>query len=395
MAGFSIDIAANTRSVIAGAKDTANAFEDVADALDDLTRAADKSGDDIADSTKDAGRAAENLGRDYKTAAGRIEDGSDEGRRATDKLERSFKELADTAKRETRDAGDDLGRNVKRGTDKAESGFTDLKSEAAQSARETAASFREVGDAGDLVQEVLANALGGFGPIGLAAGIAGAAGFGILTEAINRGTEESKERVSAMYDDMTESGQKFVTDSYVSEAIKAIQTDAEGAVASYAQAQEIATMTGAELSTVLRGLAGDTAAQTEVESARTSALKEAQAEQAAYIAKNGEESASIEYNISTLETQAKAFDRTNSEKDTATEKARIYAQAMGDFAAANEGAASSVDVVKSKLAALPSSTTVRLSVDDSELERAITRQQGRTISVNLEGQVTRIGNQVW
>jgi hypothetical protein len=270
-----------------------------------------------------------------------------------------------------------------------------MKEEAGQSARETAASFREVGDAGDLVQEVLANSLGGFGPIGMAAGIAGAAGFGILTEAINTGTEQSKERVSAMYDDMIESGQKFVTDNYVSEAIKAIQTDAEGAVSSYANAQEIATMTGAALSTVLRALAGDTAAQTEVESARREALKVAQGEQAAYIAKNGEESASIEYNISTLETQAKAFDRTNSEKDTATEKARIYAEAMSGFAAANDGASGSIDRVKSALAALPASTTVRLLADDSDLERAITRQQGRTISVNVEGQVTRIGNQVW
>lgn len=55
-----------------------------------------------------------------------------------------------------RDAGDD----AKRGMDGASEGAATLKDEAKQSARETAASFRDVTDVLDLVQEVAANALG-------------------------------------------------------------------------------------------------------------------------------------------------------------------------------------------------------------------------------------------
>lgn len=87
-----------------------------------------------------------------------------------------------------RDAGDD----AKRGMDGASEGAATLKDEAKQSARETAASFRDVTDVLDLVQEVAANALGGFGPAGVAAGLIAAAGIGLATGAFQQAEEAAE-----------------------------------------------------------------------------------------------------------------------------------------------------------------------------------------------------------
>lgn len=39
--------------------------------------------------------------------------------------------------------------------------------------------------------------------------------------------------------------------------------------------------------------------------------------------------------------------------------------------------------------------TIKIDADTTGVEGALRGLQGRTISVNVQGQVTRIGNQVW
>jgi hypothetical protein len=60
----------------------------------------------------------------------------------------------------------------------------------------------------------VAQGLGGFGPIGLAAGLAGAAGIGLVTAELQRQQEEAnklKERFSEMYSQAAEDGLKYLS----------------------------------------------------------------------------------------------------------------------------------------------------------------------------------------
>lgn len=85
------------------------------------------------------------------------------------------------------------------GFNKASDGLDNFKDEAGQTGREAAASFTgEFSDATDIVQELAANAFAGFGPAGAAAGIAAAAGLGVLftqmqniADKINEAKEET------------------------------------------------------------------------------------------------------------------------------------------------------------------------------------------------------------
>lgn len=171
-----------------------------ADKLAQAARKAGKSDEDIRNALKqmgvqadDARRAVDKLGDDFKDA-GR------EGEKGVDKLEDALKD----AQRETKQLGDDAdgaGDKARRGMERAEDGVKDFKEEAQQSARETAASFDGSFESiADFAQEVAANAFAGFGPAGVAAGIAVAAGLGVAVDQFNKIEEASKEALQSAYD---------------------------------------------------------------------------------------------------------------------------------------------------------------------------------------------------
>ncbi|KQR43434.1 hypothetical protein ASF87_16725 [Microbacterium sp. Leaf161] len=128
--------------------------------------------EDLADAADDAGR---------------------DGSRSIEKLEDALKD----AQRESRDLGEkmtDAGDKAKRGMKDAEEGVKGFKDEAMQSARETAASFDGSFESiADLGQEVAANAFADFGPLGAAAGIAVAAGAGVMVDSFNKVEEAATE----------------------------------------------------------------------------------------------------------------------------------------------------------------------------------------------------------
>jgi hypothetical protein len=140
-----LDILANTRAFVQEMKKADASVEDISDALDDMAK---------------------------------------DGAKAGEKLEASFKELSKASKK----TGDAIGKNVKGGLDEA-------KDEAASSGREAAASFSGgLEDIADFAQETLANALGGFGPIGAAAGTALAVGLGAALSSL----AAQQERIDAI-----------------------------------------------------------------------------------------------------------------------------------------------------------------------------------------------------
>jgi hypothetical protein len=241
VAGINIAFLADVTSFLRGVKSTEDALDDVSESLDDMAR-------DAQDAGRDAGKALETG----------VERGAQDAGEAVGDLEKSFRNMAADASKYSRQAGDDLGDNIRRGTRDAEGGLDDFKQEAGSTARETAASFS--GSADDIAgsfQEVAANALAGFGPIGAGAGLALAAGLGTFWADFQADAERAKQATSDAFDDMIESGSRFLSAELVNQRIRDIVTNADDAATSYEHVAEVAEATGADVALVLRAFAGD------------------------------------------------------------------------------------------------------------------------------------------
>lgn len=163
-------ITTDVSDVVSGAEKVADSFDNVQDSLKDTAKASEKASKGIQDDTKDAAKV---IDRD---------------------LTKALDEAADASKT----SGKSIGKNVKDGTDKAGEGMSELRDEANSTAKEAAASFGDITDAADALQEVLANALVGFGPAGAAVGIAAAIGVGLLTSALQDNADQINENKEKM-----------------------------------------------------------------------------------------------------------------------------------------------------------------------------------------------------
>jgi len=283
MAGINIDILANTRQFQAGTKDVEKALDGVADSLDhlalDAARSADQASDalsdgfrdsgrdveraidDAEDSLKDLSRAAEREGRDAgDELADGVKDGAKDAETALEKTERSFKELADTAKRE--DPGKSLGDSVRKGTDEAGEGLGEFKDEANSTAREAAASFDgSAASIGDAFQEVAANAFAGFGPAGAVAGLAAAAGLGLVFAQVEKNderTEQLREQVAALADEYISTGRiGGVAMSTVADNIRDMALATEDGETTLADLRKTADDAGVSFEKLAKAKAGD------------------------------------------------------------------------------------------------------------------------------------------
>ncbi|MEU4361198.1 hypothetical protein [Promicromonospora sp. NPDC023987] len=176
-----IPIVADVANAVAGVKNIGDEFDKSADSLDKFV-----------DGAKDAERAIEDFGS-ADSAVKKIDDGVQDASTEVEKLEKKFKDAADAVKKID---GKSL-KDVDDSSRKAGEGIDNLKDESNETAREVAASFDGSAESiAEGFQEVAANALGGFGPAGAAAGLAVAAGLGIaiakLTEVAEK-TNEAKE----------------------------------------------------------------------------------------------------------------------------------------------------------------------------------------------------------
>jgi hypothetical protein len=245
--GIEIPFTSNTRALLRGTKDVQEGLEDVQDSLDDLATAAHK--DSVGDAMKGEAKAVD---------------------RETEKMEKSFKELSDTQKRETKGLGDDIGRNVKKGTDEGKEGLGEFRDEANSTARESAASFDGSAESiADSFQEVAANAFAGFGPAGAAAGLAVALGLGMAitagqgaADAIN----EAKERTGELALELLDAGgdiEKVDLAGKMRDWGVAIADNREfwelwqdSAVSNMDKARKSAKLVGVDFETMFRGMSG-------------------------------------------------------------------------------------------------------------------------------------------
>jgi hypothetical protein len=192
MAGINLDMVTNTRDIKKGFKDVESALEDVADSLDDVAK---------------------------------------DGENATEDLEKSFKDLARDTKKEARDMGRDVSKSYDKMADGAGEATDQMKEDSFSNAKEVAASFD--GSAESIVdgfQGAAAEMFSGFGPAGAAAGLAAAAGLGLITAEMTRQKEEAAAAAEAtwtMAQEMVEAGIYMVTENQKIEAFEALVGDQE------------------------------------------------------------------------------------------------------------------------------------------------------------------------
>jgi hypothetical protein len=217
--GISINFLADVRDFLKGTKNVEDELEDVADSLDDVAR---------------------------------------EGEQATEKLEDGFKELAKATKK----AGDDVGDNMKKGYKEAEKGSDALKENAQANAKEVTASFDgSVESIVDGFQGLAAEAFEGFGPAGIVAGFALAAGIGLATAEFQK-TEEaaqrSKERIAELGQAMIDSGAAGeIPLSDVIERLQAIVTNSEDAVKKFSDIEKAVDKVGGSAEDLAVAYAGN------------------------------------------------------------------------------------------------------------------------------------------
>lgn len=295
--GFKFSIVSDVREVLRGNEAMEKGFEDTADSLDELARAA-----------QDSGRRTER-------ALDGVGDGADD---ASTKLERKFRDAFREVEKDAKKAGDEVGdrlkdggRDAERSAERVGDAFREAGDEAGSSAREAAASFSgEITDVADLAQETLANAFAGFGPVGAAAGIAAAAGLGALWTSISDNAEASKEVIANMYESMKESGAAYVGEEYVRQAADDIIQGADTAIVSMDRVRETVEATGLSAGTVIRAYAGDAEAMAEV--IGTAADKQRELQDEATVANTSQ--------IAQLQDVQDSFDGTNEKLDAAREK---------------------------------------------------------------------------
>jgi hypothetical protein len=373
---ININFLANVRDLVRGTTDVEEAFEDVASSLDELAKEGTKAGDKLGDS----------LGDDIKK-------GAKDAETAVEKLERGFKDMADTAKKESKAAGRDLDRNIKDGTDGAREGLKDFKDESASTARESAASFD--GSADSIVgsfQEIAANAFAGFGPLGAAAGLAAAIGIGVGFTQMQADADATKERVTEAFEDMLESGKAYASEQFINDSLKDIVTDS----GKLSDAQKDAASLGLDLSLVLRAQAGDASALNSVITAsadKYAAVRDRQRE----LSETGAPiPGELQGQATAAESLASKYAGLANDMTTAAGQAAIYRDAQVGAASSTDIAKAAVDNFNSAVSQIQSSKSLNIDVDTSAAEAKLAQlARNRTVTINVDGNITRIGNQVW
>jgi hypothetical protein len=237
--GVNIPITSDASDVISEGKKIEGALDKVIDSLDDI------------------GDQAKTTDRVLDQEMGKIETSAKD---ASGTLERKFSESFDTVKREAKQTGDTVDRETREGTSRAGEATGEFKSEALQNFSEVSSSFSgDMTSAVDLVQGTLGGLAGSLPGVGIAFGLLGAA-VGAVFGGMQTSAEETKQRISEVFDDLIANQLGNVSEALVSEKLQTLAQDA-GKVQ---QAQDAAKRTGLDYGVVLRAMAGDVEAADKV-----------------------------------------------------------------------------------------------------------------------------------
>jgi hypothetical protein len=307
VAGISIAFASDVRSFLKGTGDVEGALDDVGDSLDDLARDATRKGDQIGDDLQGVAR---------------------EGEKAADKLERSFRDSFDEARRDAKRKTDDIADDTKRNMGKAGDATGDFKREAVSNISETASSFDGSMDSiADMVQGTFGG-LADMPGVGLAAAGLAAVGGGVAA-AWQAHTERIKEQVRGMFADLIESGEDYLSQSYIQEQYWAIIQGADGAILKQSELNKIVEQTGLTSSQVALAYAGDADSITRLQEVLTAKQAEL-AENIALAGRNGSaasinQQAELQRMVNGLDDYADRIGETTTKVDAARDAWNRYA----------------------------------------------------------------------
>lgn len=183
--GVSLSVASDTKDFLNGIKrGVVQPLEDVSDVLQDVAKDGDRAGEQLEDSMRDAQKDTVKLSRDY------------------DELNRKVREAGRS--------GREFDSGMREGMTGAGEAVREFGDEAKQNISETFSSFRgEPEDFAQIVQDTFGGVISSLGPLGMAAGAAGALGIGLILTAFEQGKiseQEFRERVAGLADTLIETG---------------------------------------------------------------------------------------------------------------------------------------------------------------------------------------------
>lgn len=252
-----IDVASDTRQFSKGVQSGVIApLEDVYQALEDVARESQFSGDTLVDSVKEARRAVEDVGDGFKDLERTSEQSMREAQLDTEDLSHKHKALQDLIDNGSRDSFRTMKTESRQATRSAVGDVDEFKSEAKQNFSEVASSFTgDMDSAVDLVQGSLGGLAGSIPGYGIALGGLGAAA-GLFYTQWKEKTEATKQRVSEMYEDMLSSGLDYLSKDFIVQRMTDIQNGVEGVGASIKDVETTAKELGVSEEEVLLAFAG-------------------------------------------------------------------------------------------------------------------------------------------
>ncbi len=238
--GVVINVASDTRDFTKGIQSgVIEPLEDVSRELENVAKEGARAGDKLEDSMRDAQRRTEDLADEHKQLHEVIEQGS----------RTSYRKMTDTSHDSMRRASDDVD---------------EFKDEAKQNWSEVASSFSgDMDSAVDLVQGTLGGLASSIPGYGLALGALAAAG-GAFYQSWKDNSEKTQQRISDMFDDMADSGQNYLSATFIQQTVSDIISGADGAITSLDNVKRLAEEAGVPVQEMLLALAGDETANTQV-----------------------------------------------------------------------------------------------------------------------------------
>lgn len=171
--GISLSFVADVASFLKGTDDVRESLEDVVDSLSDVS-------DEARTTSSTTGTELDSIATEGKTAASDLE---------TD-FRRAFDQMDD----DSRKAGDNVSRNVKRGTTDGIDSTAEFKQEAAANIAEAASSFEgDLTSAFDVVQSTMGGLTAALPVVGAAVTAAAAVGLGAIRGMYEKAAERRKQ----------------------------------------------------------------------------------------------------------------------------------------------------------------------------------------------------------
>jgi hypothetical protein len=215
----------------------------------------------ITSDSRDFVKAVDEGTESLEDLSGALDDAAKDGDKAADKLTDSFDETVKKVN-ELGDKSESAMRRMSKSTSDAGEGVKNLKEDSVSTAKEAAASFDGSAESiVDAFQEVAANAFVGFGAKGVAAGLAAAAGLGLIVaafEELDKKQKENEQRAADLAATYIEVGDSVVGAIEASnDKLKEMALTTDDNVMSLTDLQKAAERMGVPFEDLARAYAGN------------------------------------------------------------------------------------------------------------------------------------------